>query len=100
MPIPARSIPTRVGEKSLSTGTFMELDTHGQEAALSAPTLIRGDRTPRGKCCGSSSSIRFHKSQVRVSPFVARLRHADRIEQCPSSRAKRKTYARTEFFSV
>jgi hypothetical protein len=31
---------------------------------------------------------------------LARLRHADCIEQCPSSRAKRKTYAHTEFFSV
>jgi hypothetical protein len=30
----------------------------------------------------------------------SRLRHADYVEQCPSSRAKRKTYARTEFFSV
>jgi hypothetical protein len=28
------------------------------------------------------------------------LRRAEGIEQCPSSRAKRKTYARTEFFSV
>ena len=26
------------------------------------------------------------------------LRHADRIDECLSSRAKRKTYARTEFF--
>jgi hypothetical protein len=71
MPIPARSIPTRTGAKSLSTGTSTELDTHGQEAALLAPTLIREDRTPPGKCCGSSSSIRFHKSQERVSPSAA-----------------------------
>src|SRR5258705_12130471 len=71
MPIPARSIPTRTGAKSLSTGTFMELDTHGQEAALLAPTLIREDRTQREKCCVSFSSIRSHSSQVRVSPFVA-----------------------------
>src|SRR6266550_5324215 len=42
MPIPARSIPTRVGGNSLSTGTSTELHTHGQEAALLAPTLIRG----------------------------------------------------------
>src|SRR5882724_4864440 len=28
------------------------------------------------------------------------LRHADCVEQCPSSRAKRKTCARTEFFPV
>src|SRR5258705_13912766 len=31
---------------------------------------------------------------------MAHLRHADCVEQCPSSRAKRKTYARTEFFSI
>jgi hypothetical protein len=37
---------------------------------------------------------------VDVPFWQARLRHADRIEQCPSWRAKRKTYARIEFFSV
>jgi poly(3-hydroxybutyrate) depolymerase len=56
MPIPARSIPTRVGAESLSTGASTELDTHGRGAALRAPTLIREDRTQRGKCCVSSSS--------------------------------------------
>jgi hypothetical protein len=30
---------------------------------------------------------------------MARLRHVDCIKQCPSSRAKRETYARTEFFA-
>src|SRR6266446_7383272 len=65
MPIPARSIPTRLGAESLSTGASMELDTHGREAALRAPTPIREDRTQRGKCCVSSSSIRAHSSQVR-----------------------------------
>jgi hypothetical protein len=38
---------------------------------LRAPTLIREDRTQRWKCCVSSSSIRSHSSQVRVSPFVS-----------------------------
>ena len=66
MPIPARSIPTRVGAESLSTGTSTERDTHGREAALLAPTPIREDRTQRGKCCDSSSSIRSHSSQVRI----------------------------------
>src|SRR5258708_37721865 len=65
MPIPARSIPTRVGAESWSTGTSTELDTHGREAALRAPTPIHADRTQRGKCCVSSSSIRSHSSQVR-----------------------------------
>ena len=36
----------------------------------------------------------------RMSLQLAQMRSADCIEQCPSSRAKRKTYARTEFFSV
>src|SRR6266478_3979014 len=71
MPIPARSIPTRLGAESLSTGTSTELDTHGREAALRAPTLIREDRTHRGKCCVSSLSISSHSSRVTVSPFVA-----------------------------
>ena len=71
MPIPARSMPTRAGAESLSTGTSTELDTHGREAALRAPTLIREDRTQRGKCSVSSSSIRSHSSQVRVSSFMA-----------------------------
>src|SRR5205823_2086944 len=62
---PARSMPTRVGAESLSTGTSTELDTHGREAALRAPTLIREDPTQRGKCFVSSSSIRAHSSQIR-----------------------------------
>jgi hypothetical protein len=67
--LPARSIPTRVGAESLSTGASTELDTHGREAARQAPTLIREGRTQRGKCCVSSSSIRFPSSQVRVGPL-------------------------------
>ena len=71
VPIPALSTATRMGAESWSTGIFTELDTLGREAVLSAPTLIRGDRTPRGKCSGSSSSIRSHSSRVTISPFVA-----------------------------
>jgi len=37
--------------------------------------------------------------EVRL-PGLARMRSADCIEECPSSRAKRKTYVRIEFFSV
>src|SRR6266404_5927161 len=104
--IPGRSTQTRVGAKSLSTGTSTELDTHGQEATLLAPTLIRRDRTPRGECCGSSSSIRFHSSEVsgriagqvgltneRDSRYWARNGHADSVAQCPLLGAKRKTFA-------
>src|SRR5258708_25864274 len=57
MPIPARSIPTRAGAESLSTGISTELDTHGREAALPAPTLIREDRAQRWECCGSSLNL-------------------------------------------
>src|SRR5215471_20374440 len=59
MPTPAQSIPTRVGAQSLSTGKSMEPDTHGREAALPVPTLIREDRTRRGKCYVSSWSIKL-----------------------------------------
>jgi hypothetical protein len=61
----------------------MGLDTHGREAALLALTLIREDRTPRGKCCGSSLIIRSDSSQVRVSRFMAPLRHAGGHRECP-----------------
>src|SRR2546430_6569871 len=47
-PSPTRSIPMRADAKFLSTGTSMELDTRGREAALRALTLIREDRTQRG----------------------------------------------------
>jgi len=39
-------------------------------------------------------------SNSRRLPIMARLRHANCIERCPGSAANRKTYARTEFFSV
>ena len=35
-----------------------------------------------------------------ASPLVAEMQSADFIGQCLSSRAKRKTFARTEFFSA
>src|SRR5260370_11886272 len=73
MPIPARSIPTRVGAESLSTGTSTELDTHGREAALRAPTLIREDRTHPGKYCVSSSSLPSPISLVTLHPPLAPL---------------------------
>jgi len=65
-----------VGAESWSIGISTELDTHGREAALSAPTLIREDRTQRGKCCVSSSSIRSPSSEVRVSPFIEQIKHS------------------------
>src|SRR5260370_18223537 len=65
-PIPAPSIPTRVGAESLSTGASTELGTHGREATLLVPTQIREDQTQRGKCCVSSSSIRSPTSHIRV----------------------------------
>src|SRR3954452_25098862 len=52
----------RVGARFLSTGTFMERDTLGLEAALRGPTLILEDRTQPGKCYDSFSSTRSHRS--------------------------------------
>jgi hypothetical protein len=43
----------------------------------------------RGSCIGTAPG-----------PLLARMRNANCIEQCPSSGAKRKTYAHTEIFSV
>jgi hypothetical protein len=56
MPILARSIPTRMGAQSLSTGKSMERATHGRGAVQPARSPIGEDRTPRGKCCASSSN--------------------------------------------
>jgi hypothetical protein len=58
MPIPERSIPTRAAAQSLSIGKSMEPHTRGRGAARPAPSPIREDRTPRGKCCASSSNTR------------------------------------------
>ena len=74
MPILVRSIPTRADAKSLNTGISTELGTHGRAAVLLAPTLIRADRTQRGKCCVSSSSICSHSSQVRWYSSVGKCR--------------------------
>src|ERR1700694_4068973 len=85
MPTPARPIPTRAGAKSWSTGIFTAPATHGREAALRAPILIREDRTQRGKCCVSSSSIRSRSSQVRVVAFVALFGLGDYVSRDRSS---------------
>jgi hypothetical protein len=37
---------------------------------------------------------------VRSLPVLAQMRSADLIEQCLISEAKRKTYARGEFFAI
>ena len=50
--------------------------------------------------CRTKSRGSLQPRQSLNSPLVAPLRHAEGIEQCPSSRAKPKTYGRTEFFSV
>jgi hypothetical protein len=36
---------------------------------------------------------------LRMSPFVAQMRSANRIEECLSLEAKRKTSARIEYFA-
>ena len=66
MPIPARSIATRAGGQSLNNGISMARDTLGREAAPPAPTPIREGRTPRGRCCASSSSDRlYHRTPAK-----------------------------------
>jgi hypothetical protein len=60
----------RTPEPKRAWYTAIELDTHDREAVLPAVTLIREDRTPRGKCCASSLSIRSDSREVRV-PFMA-----------------------------
>src|SRR5450631_1306808 len=47
----------------------------------------------------STKRRRDHRIK-RTLPLLARLRHADCIEECPLSGATRKTFAHTEFFSV
>jgi hypothetical protein len=42
----------------------MEPDTHGQEAARPAPTPIREDLTPRGRCCASSSNTGSNRRKM------------------------------------
>src|SRR6266478_4695784 len=64
MHIPAQSIPTRAGGQSLSTGRSMAPDTPGREAAPLAPTPTREGRTPRGRCCASSSSTQADSRSV------------------------------------
>ena len=68
--IPARSIPTRVGAVSLSTGI------HGAGHAWSggsrrAPTLIRGDRTQQGNCWFLPRAFAPTAARLElVSPFL------------------------------
>ena len=100
MPIPAQSIPTRVAAESLSTGISTELDTHGREAALRVPTLTREDRTQRGRCSVSSSSIRSHSSQVKVSPFLALFGHGAMSELSPLCARKRTFADASAFYGV
>ena len=50
----------------MSIGKSMELDTHGQEAAQPAPTPIREDRTPRGRCCASSSNTGSNRRKMET----------------------------------
>jgi hypothetical protein len=54
------------GREIWNTGISTAPATHGREAALRAPTLIRKDRTQRGKCCVSSSGIRCHTSSLEL----------------------------------
>jgi len=67
MPTPAPSTAIPMVVASWSTGKSTEPDMHGREAAQPAPTPIRTDRTQQGRCCVSSSSIRFPKELNQFS---------------------------------
>jgi hypothetical protein len=60
-------------------------------------------RTPSGVEVGNIRRRRCRLGEARptcAGLLLAPLRHAECVERCPSLRAKRQTYARTEFFSV
>ena len=95
IPIPARCMPTRAGAPPLSTGTSMALPTPGRAAAPPAPSPIREDRTPRARCCVSSSNTAakhqaVDANEVRfVGIAVERRRRGSRLildgrRSCPS----------------
>src|SRR5882724_11090372 len=67
---------------------------HASGPSSSGKTLNRSIH-----CWHGHAARRSALPRERFSP-LAHLRHADRIEQCPSLSAKRKTYTRTEFFSL
>jgi hypothetical protein len=77
MPAAARQPPHRSWIELSATLDFMLATLVGNGAAWSVATL----------------------PAIKV-PLLARLRHADRIEQCPLSGLTRKTFAQPEFFSV
>jgi hypothetical protein len=66
---------------------------------------LQSDATTRHPFARTSSFyntfalILLHFGPVSLR-LVALLRHPDRHDECPHSRAEQKTYARTEFFSV
>jgi hypothetical protein len=63
MLIPVPSLPTQAGGQSPNIGAFTVPATHGREVVSPAPTPIREDRMQRGRCCASSSRIRFRAGQ-------------------------------------
>jgi adenylate cyclase len=61
---------------------------------------LRRAGIPEWRTVPSLGSNKMMMSARSRLPLLARLRRGRCIEQCPSSSAKRKTYARNEFFSV
>jgi hypothetical protein len=82
-PIPTGIRLDQIHKRSKTPGRWMEMRAPGSH------DHARYDAGGTGRCGNSMPRL-----------LLAQMRSADCIEQCPSSRAKRKTYARTEFFSV
>jgi hypothetical protein len=66
---------------------------------ISSKALILSGGLSSGK--GRPLLIQVNQNaSISLRPLLALMRSADRIEQCLSSAAKRKTSARTEFCSL
>jgi hypothetical protein len=64
---------------------------------LGVRLILTCERTGFFPCYSVDQTLSDLYARCRI---VARLRHADCFERCPRLRAKRKTNAHTEFFSV
>ena len=78
---------------ALSSGH--SVTAHSANGRLNSPPLSLSSHL----AIGLSALAPAQRAGAQRFSALARLRHADCIEQCPSSRAKQKTYAQTEFFS-
>jgi hypothetical protein len=69
-------------------------------AHCSLRLLLALMRSPALRRNGLLIGVNRKWAAMSKTVLLTHLRHADCIEECPSLRAKRKTYARSEFFSA